>query len=290
MRLSPYLGLAFGVACTAGAAILIRLTDAPSLVIAAYRLTMASVLLLPVALLRSGEERRRLTGRDWRWMAASGGLLAVHFASWISSLAYTSVASSVVLVTTYPLFVGLGAHWLMRERLSSGMLGGILVAVIGGGIIGYGDFSSGRDALFGDALAVVGAFSGGGYFMIGRHLRSRLSLMTYIAVVYSTAAVILAVIALGAGYPVTGYSRMTYMLLLALAVGPQLLGHSSLNWALKYLSAAFVSVSALGEPVGATVLAAVVLGEPVSPLKLAGGVFILTGIYLTLREETKNQR
>ena len=246
MRISPYFGLGFGVVCLSWGAVLIRLADAPPFVIAAYRLALAAGILLPLSYIRSDADFRHLPSHTWRWGMLSGVLLAVHFATWISSLAYTSVASSVVLVSTYPIFIGIASHRLLGERLSSGMLAGIMIAFIGGGVVGYGDFELGGDALFGDVLALLGALSGAGYFMIGRRLRRHLSLLTYITMVYTTAAVLLVGLAVGTGAPLTGYAWTTYAFFLALALGPQLLGHSSLNWALKYLSAAFVSVSTLG--------------------------------------------
>lgn len=283
--LSPYLGLSFGIACMAGASILIRLADAPSFVIAAYRLAVAAGILLPFAYARARTELARLTWPFWRLGLLAGLLLAAHFATWISSLTYTSVASSVVLVSTSPIFVGLASRRLLGERLSFAMFAGILVAVIGGGVIGYGDFDSGGQALWGDVLALAGAMTGAGYFMIGRRLRPHLSLLAYITVVYGTAAVMLIGLAGAAGHAMTGYGWTTCLIFAALAVGPQLLGHSALNWALRYLSAAFVSVSTLGEPVGATILAAVILGEGVSAVKTGGGLLVLGGIYLALRAE-----
>ena len=164
-----------------------------------------------------------------------------------------------------------------------------MIAFIGGGVVGYGDFELGGDALFGDVLALLGALSGAGYFMIGRRLRRHLSLLTYITMVYTTAAVLLVGLAVGTGAPLTGYAWTTYAFFLALALGPQLLGHSSLNWALKYLSAAFVSVSTLGEPVGATILAFFLLREQLSLLKFLGGALVLAGIYLAMREENRGK-
>jgi drug/metabolite transporter (DMT)-like permease len=284
---SPFAGLAFGVLAISCAAILIRLAEAPSFVIAAYRLALAAGVLLLITLIRRGAGFRGLPGRVWRWSALAGLLLAIHFAVWISSLSYTSVASSVVLVTTSPVFVGLASYGWLGERLSGRMLAGILVSVSGGVMIGYEDFVPGGRALFGDMLAIVGAMTVGGYLMIGRKLRGQVGLLPYITIVYSAAAVLLVGLALGSGQALTGYGTSTYLLLFGLAAGPQLLGHSSLNWALKYLSAAFVSVSTLAEPVGSALLAYLILDEGVSPVKMTGGGLVLAGIYVVMRAELK---
>jgi drug/metabolite transporter (DMT)-like permease len=165
------------------------------------------------------------------------------------------------------------------------MFTGILVAVSGGVVIGYGDYTTGVDPLFGDLLAIAGAISAGGYFVIGRKLRGQVDLLPYITVVYSTAAVWLVGLALATGQPMSGYTPSTYLILIGLAVGPQLLGHSSLNWALKYLSAVLVSVVILTEPIGSTILAYLILNEEVTRYTLIGGMLVLTGIYVVMGQE-----
>ena len=277
--------LAFGVACMSCAAILIRLAEAPPFAISASRLLIAAVILIPITSIKHGPSILKLPTSIWLWTGLAGLLLAIHFATWITSLSYTSVASSVMLVTTAPVFVGVLSHWGLKERLSGRMFAGILVAVSGGIVIGYGDFSTGADPLFGDMLAVAGAISGGGYFVIGRKLRGQVSLLPYITIVYTVAAVWLVGLALATGQPMSGYSTLTYGILISLAVGPQLLGHSSLNWALKYLSAAFVSVVTLAEPIGSTTLAYFILDEDVTGYIVVGGMLVLVGIYMVLRAE-----
>ena len=282
---TPYLGISLGIVAVSFGSIFIRLADAPSLVIAAYRLTLASLILAPAAFLRSRDELRALTGGDLRLALLAGLFLGLHFATWITSLEYTSVASSVVFVDTHPLFVGLASHFLLRERLSRPTLVGILVAVLGGAIIGYGSFGLGREEFLGDLLALVGAAMAAGYFLIGRKLRPKLSLLSYIFLVYATGAVVLLAFSALAGQPFVGYSRQTYLMFLLLAVVPQIIGHSSFNWALRYLTTTFVSVTVLGEPIGATILATLILREPPTLMEVVGGVLILAGIYIVSREE-----
>jgi drug/metabolite transporter (DMT)-like permease len=279
----PYLGLAIGIVAVSFASIFIRLAEAPSLVIAASRLTIASLILAPVALIRSKEELRALTKRDLQLALLSGLFLGLHFATWISSLEYTSVASSVVFVGTSPIFVGLASHFLLKERVSRQMFVGIPVSVLGGMIIGYGDFGLGARELFGDLLAIAGAVTVSGYLLVGRRLRPKLSLLSYIFLVYSTAAVFLIVLCLATGHTFSGYPRQTYLMFFLLAVVPQIIGHSSFNWALKYLPATFVGVSILGEPIGSTILAYFILNEVPTLTKIGGGVLILAGIYISSR-------
>lgn len=283
--LSLYAGLAFGIACMSCAAVLIRLADATPIAISAYRLSIAVLILIPFTLIRHGLFFLQWPVSTLLWAGLSGLLLAIHFAAWITSLAYTSVASSVMLVTTAPVFVGMLSHWGLKERLSRRMFAGIMTAVSGGAVIGYGDFTSGADPLFGDLLAIVGAVAVAGYFIIGRKLRGQIHLLPYVTLVYAAAALWLMGLALATGQPMSGYTTSTWIILIALAAGPQLLGHSSLNWALKYLSAAFVGVVVLVEPIGAAALAWLILDEAVTGFAWIGGALVLAGIYMVMRAE-----
>jgi len=262
------------------AAILIRLAqvEAHSLVIAAWRMTLATLILTPIVLVTRRSELRKLTRREWGSALVSGLLLALHFAAWITSLAYTSVAASVVFVSTSPIFVGLASHLLLHERLSRNMIVALLAATAGGVLIGLGDLGEGTHQLWGDVLALVGAIAGAGYFLIGRRLRARLSLLAYVFPVYGTAAVVLMTILLASGLPAIPQHTQTWLWLLLMALGPQILGHSSLNWALRYLSATYVTIAILGEPIGSTLLAWWLLGEKPSPWAVAGGALTLVGI------------
>jgi drug/metabolite transporter (DMT)-like permease len=282
----PYLVLAMGMVAVSFASIFIRLAEAPSLVIAASRLTIASLILAPAAFIRSKDELRSLTKADLRLALLSGLFLGLHFATWISSLEYTSVASSVVFVDTSPLFVGLASHFLLKERVSQKMFVGIAIAVLGGMTIGYGDFGLGAGELLGDFLALAGAVAVSGYLLVGRKLRPNLSLLSYIFLVYSTAAAFLIVLCLATGHTFSGYPRQTYLMFFLLAVVPQIIGHSSYNWALKYLPATFVGVGTLGEPIGSTILACFILNEVPTLAKIGGGVLILAGIYVSSRAKS----
>lgn len=288
----PYLALTLGIAAVSSAAILIsfaRTEGVPAVAIAALRLTLASLALAPFALTRARGEWRQLALRDFALALASGIFLALHFAFWISSLDYTSVMSSVVFVSTNPLFVGIASVLLLRESLRRGTVLGIAVAVVGGAIIALTDLGQGgAESLQGNVLALAGAVAVSGYLLIGRRLRKQLSLLAYIGLVYSTAATLLLLLAWVMGVNLFVYSLRGYSLIVLLAAGPQLIGHSSYNWALKYLSATFITVTLLAEPIGATLLAIPLLAQVPSPIKLLGGALILVGIYLAAREETRS--
>lgn len=298
----PVLVLGIGILAVSTASIFIRFAqqEVPSLVIAAYRLTLASLLLAPSALLHRRNELAALQRRDIGLALASGIFLALHFATWITSLEFTTVASSVVLVTTTPLWVALAAPLVLGERLTRAILIGMGLALAGGIVVGIsdacqwssaglvcpesGEMLRGR-AIWGNFLAVSGAVMAAAYVMIGRVLRPRLSLISYIFLVYSVAAVTLIIITAGTQLPVLGYSPQAYLWLALLALFPQLLGHTSFNWALKYLSAAYVSITLLGEPIGTIFLAYFILQERPSLLKLIGAILILFGIYFASRNE-----
>lgn len=279
----PLAGLSIGILAVSTAAIFIKLAlreGAPFLIIAAYRLGFAALILAPLALTSYRQELRRLTQREWRLALLSGLFLGAHFATWILSLAYTSTASSVVLVTTSPLLVALASPWLLREHLTRQVWAGVLMATAGGVLIGWGDFGLGPQQAFGDMLALAGSVCGAGYFLIGRRLRARLSLIAYIFVVYTTAAIVVIALSLAARQPFTGYQPQTFLWFLLLALLPQLIGHSSFNWALRYTSATLATVPVLAEPIGSTILAYFILGEGVTWWKLVGGALILVGILI----------
>ena len=277
--------LLMGVTASSFAAVLIRLADAPPLVVATYRLTLASLILAPLGLLRCWPELRALERRDLPWAILSGAFLTLHFAFWIASLQHTTVASSVVFVATNPLFVGVISHLFTQDKLSPLMFAGVILAVLGGMIVGWDDVELGGSALWGDFLALLGAAMAAGYFLVGRKLRPKVSLLAYVTVVYSIAAVGALLLSAVTRQTLTGYSTNTYLMFVLLAVGPQIIGHSSLNWALRHVSATAVGVTTLGEPVGSTVLAYLVLQEAPTLLKVGGAALILAGIYFSLRQE-----
>ncbi len=281
----PYLALFLGIFAVSTGAIFVRLADAPALTVAAYRTGLATLILAPIAWWKARQELRRLRWPDYRLALLSGFFLAMHFATWISSLDYTSVASSVVLVNTNPIWVGILTPFISKDRITRLTALGIVISVVGGVIIGAGDFAIGGKALLGDILAILGSISAALYLLIGRNLRPKLSLVAYVIVVYGTAAVLLWAVVLAMGLPITGFTPATWGALVGIAVVPQILGHSTYNWALRWVTASLVAVSLLGEPVMATIMAYFLFGEGLTWAKVTGGGLILLGIYLAARGE-----
>jgi drug/metabolite transporter (DMT)-like permease len=296
----PLLAVSFAILAISTASIFIRFAQpyVSALVIAAWRLLLATLLLAPLALLRHQRELRRLDRRDLGLALLSGLFLALHFATWITSFEYTTVASAVVLVSTVPLWVALLAPFTIKERLTGLVLIGIVLTLVGSAVVGLSDacvlspaglacppladFIHGK-AFIGDLLALTGGIMGAGYLLVGRRLRGEFSLVPYVFVVYGMAGAVLLVAVLGAGEKLAGFPPQAYLWLVLLALVPQLIGHSTFNWALRYLSAAYVSITLLGEPIGSTILAYLLLNEIPSVLKLFGAILILTGIYLASR-------
>ncbi|HZD81140.1 MAG TPA: DMT family transporter [Actinomycetota bacterium] len=278
--------LALGVVAVSFSAIFIRWAAAPALAVAFYRNAMAAAVLLPIALARHREEFRRLSRRDWAIALSAGGLLALHFGLWIPSLSYTTVAASTVLVTSQPVWVAVMGRG-MGESASGATLGGIALSMLGVAIISGGDLGLSGRAGLGDLLALLAAVAAAGYFLSGRTLRARLSLLTYVGIVYTTCSVLLAATMAVAGTPFSGFSLRVWGLFALMALVPQFLGHTVFNYLLAHLRATVVAVAVTGEPVGATLLAFVILGEVPRWTAFAGGAVILAGIYVTLSAQTR---
>ena len=284
--MKPYALLFVGVVAVSFAAIFIRLADAPPLVIATYRLAIASAVLVPFALIRfKRTPSRKLARGDMLLILLSSVFVALHFALWITSLSYTSIASAVILVTAHPVFIAIISYFIWGERLTKLMVLGIGAALVGTLFISWGGFALSLDALLGNVLALLAAFAMGAYLLIGRQLRERINILNYLALIYTCAAVILLMATVVSGCSLSGYSSTTYTMIVLLALVPQLIGHSSLNLALRFMPATFVSVAILGEPVGATALGYFILGEVPTAVEILGGLLILGGIFMVLRQK-----
>lgn len=267
-----------GVACISTSAVLIRLAQAPPAVIAFYRLFFATLFFAPWAF---GQKKRRgFSSRQLQLGFAAGALLALHFLFWMTSLEHTSVASSVVLVTTQPLFVFLISVLFLKEKPTKAMWVGLILALAGSVVVVFSQSESGTSRLFGNLLAIGGAVMMACYFLVGRKLRQELSLAPYSVLVYGSSSLVLVLFILLRGLPLQGYGGETWLMFLLLALIPTVLGHNSLNWALKYLPATMVSVVILGEPLGAGLLAAAVLQEIPAFSEVLGSVLTLGGIFL----------
>ncbi len=274
--------LAFGLFSVSVASIFIKLCAAPALVIAAYRLTIASIFYLSFTRFKKGAILSAFNKSSFKMALISSLFLTLHFSTWISSLKFTSVASSVLLVQSTPIFVAIGSFIFLKEKPMLLTVIGAGIALAGSIIISLHDFSTEHTSLTGNLLAVGGAVGAAGYILAGRKLRATIDTLRYVTVVYSLTAVFLLLIALASRAPFFDYEVRTFVLLLAIAVFPQIIGHTSFNWALKYIDATTVSIVLLGEPIGASLLAFFLLGETLTWIKILGGMVILSGVMVVL--------
>jgi drug/metabolite transporter (DMT)-like permease len=303
-RINPYLLLLIGILAVSTAAIFIRLIllEASALVIAAYRLALSALISGFLLLISHKRNHDLLCRKDFSLLVLSGVFLAAHFVAWITSLEFISVSSSVILVTTTPLWVALLSPIVLKEKVGSRFYWGMAVAIIGGVIIAFSGpchlsttglscsgsvFDRNSQTLWGMALALLGAWMASGYMLIGRKMRLKMDNLSYTTSVYTVSAIVLILALILRGEKVLGYSPQTYALFVALAIIPQLLGHSVLNYSLEVLPATIVSMALLGEPVGSTILAVIFLNEIPSTLEIIGGIFILLGIGISVLPERK---
>lgn len=281
--INPYLAILAGVIAVSFSSLFVRLASAPPLIIATYRLLFTFIAIAPYTLLRHRNDLAALKPRETALGAAGGVFLALHFATWFTSLNYTTIASSVVLVTMQPVFVVIGSYLLFREKVSRlGMIGGA-IAMSGSFIIGAGDFKLGMSAFFGDFLALMAAILVSGYMIVGRRLRGNVSLPAYTFIVYGSAALVLILTSLLAGIPFAPYPPRDWLLFTALALVCTVGGHTIFNWVIRYVPASTVSVSILGESLGAIVWAAVFLREFPGWRQITGGMVIFAGLFLFTR-------
>lgn len=294
----------FGVLSVSTSSIFIRSAQSDSvnsMVIAAARLIVASLVLTPIALTKYQKELKQVSKKEFFLGAVSGFFLALHFMSWITSLEYTTIISSVVLVTTTPLWVAILAPFLLKEKVGPGLIIGLILALAGGLLIAVSDsciWSNGfkctafseilqGNSFLGNLLATLGAWMAAGYILIGRQLRAKLSLIPYIFIVYGFAAFFSLIVILALGYQIFGFNPSTYLWLILLGLVPQLFGHSSFNWALKFLNATMVSILLFGEPIGSTILGIIVYNEIPTLMAISGGILILIGIFITTLSKQK---
>lgn len=284
----PMYMIAIGVVGISLSAIIVKYSDAPSLITAVYRLFFTVFLMTPVVFLNHGfrTELFAVTGRTVVLCAVSGIFLALHFVSWFESLNYTSVASSTVIVCTESLWVALGFCFLLRGRLKKKAVLSIAVTFAGSILIAMSDYGSGSSLLKGDFLALFAAVMVAAYTLLGRIVRADTSATVYTYIVYLFCGLSLLLSAVITGTPITGYGNSSLFCGLLLAICSTLLGHSIFSWCLKFLSPAFVSSSKLCEPVAASLFAMALFGEVPSFLQILGGIVILSGVIFYSRLET----
>jgi len=287
--------MSVGIVAISFASIFIKFCDdVPSIMIATYRLTISSIILLTIAKGRgirftSFSKKQLLIG------VLGGFFLSLHFSFWISSLKFTSVASSVVLVTTNPIFVGLFSYLLFREKQPPELILGIILSFSGSVILAIGDSGlqglsiQNPSFLLGDVLALLGAIMTSGYLMVGSKLREEMDVLSYISVVYTFSACFLLIASVSWGIPFTGYKTSSYLYMVLLAVVPQLIGHTAINWSLKHLKTSMVAITILGEPVGASILAYIIFHETIESFQGIGIVLIFLAIIISSRKGRKEQ-
>jgi len=289
-RLPPELALLVAALGISVAAPLVRLSDAHPIAIAFWRLAFSLVFVV-AALVLTGtwRELRGLTRNELGIAAAAGVMLALHFWSWNASVDLTTIAASTTLVSLQPAIVAVLSAVLLRERPRSVQVAGILVALAGAFVISTPAFFSNSaaaspNAPLGNSLALLGAVTASIYYVAGRRLRTGLGLWAYVAVVYGACFASLAAMALFSGIDLAPQPAREIWIFIGLAVGPMLLGHTAMNYALRYRPAYVVNLTVLTEPVGATLIGALLPGiREIPPLStLAGGVVILAGVVLTI--------
>ncbi len=285
-RTPPKVALGVAVLAVSTSAILVRWSNAPAVVLAFYRVLLTTLLVVPFLFTRYRGDLAAFERRDLLIATLTGAALAVHFAAYFESLAWTSVAASVTLVQSQPLFVAIGAALFLRERIGTRKAIGIAIAIAGMAAMSAGELLSGAAVegahpLYGNALAILGAVMAAIYVLVGRSLRQRVAVVPYVLVVYTACTLTLFAIAIVQELPLLGYDQREWILFIALAVGPGLFGHTVVNWALEHIESSVVSVSLLGEPVGATILALILLSEAPGVTTVLGGIIVLAGIYVT---------
>jgi len=261
-------GVAFG-------SIFVRLAGAPALAMAAWRVGIAALVVVPLAWARGGGPAPAVAQGQ---ALAAGLLLALHFATWIQSLSYISVSASVVLVTTSPVWVVV-LSWLFRLGAPGArQLIAVALSVIGSSVIGGASLLAGLESFRGALLALAGAICMGGYLLLARACQRQLGFLPFVARSYGAAAVALWLAALLSGTPLVGYRARTWLAFAGAAVASQLIGHGGYNWALRHLEPVFVGIVLVGEPVLASALAWWLFGEPIAPSTWVGGALILAGV------------
>lgn len=285
-----YAWLAVGVASVSAAAIFIRLADAEPMTVAAYRMAVGAALVAAPTLARARPALRAVRRDDGALLALSAVFLAGTTFSFTTSLSLTSVASSVLLVTTAPVFVAVGSHLLLRERVGRLTAAAIAVSMAGGLVLALGAWDGEGRRLVGDALALMGAITVAAHMIAGRRLRGRIANLPYITIVYAIAGALLLGSAIASGAPMLGLSVETYFWIAMAAVLPQAVGHSLLNWSLGHMPATNVALAVRVEPIVATLLAIPVLGEVPPWTVVPGGALVLAGVYLAIRGEARQPR
>lgn len=285
-KLNPKLIVIIGVIFVSFSSALIKASSAPALIIATYRLAITVILMAPSTLLKSKNELKSVDIKSLCLCILSGIFLALHFATWITSIKYTSIASAAVLVNTHPIFIVVLAYIIFKDKINRKSLISITMTLLGGVIISSGDRSLGSNVFLGDILAAAGAAFIAFYMVIGRIMRQRLSAVSYTFIVYVSCTITLLLLDIITKTSFGPYSLKDWAIFLGLAVFCTILGHSIFSWSLEYVKPTFLSVAVLGEPVFATIWAAIFFLEFPNTWNVIGSIIIIAGIYLFSKSET----
>lgn len=268
------------------AAIFVKWSNAPATIISMYRMYLACVLLLPMVYVHRNEFTK-LAKKDWLLLFVSGAFLALHFALWFGSLKLTTVASSTIILSLQPIIALLGGFLIYKERTSISTVMAIAISIVGVVMVGWGDFGhSSKLAIIGDILSFLSVIAVVGYLLIGQNNVKRISHWVYSFCVFFFAAIVLTIYNLLSGLPLTGYDSREWGIFVLLAIVPTL-AHVIYNYLLNYINTTAISMSILGEPIGATILAVILLDEPILSLQIVGGLFVLLGVFSFLIQQRK---
>jgi drug/metabolite transporter (DMT)-like permease len=266
-------------------AIFVKWSDAPSSILSMYRMWLASLLLVPIVW-KKRAEFQKITKKDWIFLFCSGFFLALHFVLWFGSLKLTTVASSTIILALQPIVSLVGGFFVFKERTTASALMTMGIAIVGAVMIGWGDFGLSRDAILGDVLSFLSVIAVVGYLLIGQSTVKKVSHWIYSFCVFVFASIVLSIYNVSAGVAFGGYEAREWGIFLLLATVPTL-SHVINNWLLNYVNATTISMSILGEPVGATALAVVLLGEHLGGWQIAGGLLVLLGVFFFLMQQQK---
>ena len=281
MKLNPKLVVLIGALGISTSPILIKSSHSPALTIAFYRMLATVLLLTPFILSKNLKELKGLSLSQVGKIAISGMFLGLHFSFWILSLKFTTVASATVLVNTSPIMLLLITYFIFKEKSSKVEVIAIMVAFVGSVVLTIGDFSGGSNAVLGDIYAILGAAFICVYLLIGNHVRQKVSMPSYTYLTYTFAMITIFITNLFVKQNMMVTDPTEYLLFLGMAIFPTLLGHSLFNWSLKYVSATFVSMAILTEPIIASIFAIIIFTEIPTISQLIGSLIILSalGVY-----------
>ncbi|WP_078427888.1 DMT family transporter [Alkalihalobacterium alkalinitrilicum] len=271
------------------AAIFVKWSEAPATILSMYRMYLACILLLPIVWIKR-KQFFNLSNKDWLLLAIAGSFLGLHFALWFGSLKLTTVASSTIILSLQPIVALLGAFFFYKERMNMLLLWPIGISMIGVVMVGWGDFGHGSlSAMIGNLLSFLSVIAVVAYLLVGQSKVKEISHWIYSFSVFLFAGIALTIYNLLASVPMSGYEMREWGIFILLAIVPTI-AHVIFNFLLNYVNTTTISMSILGEPVGATILAVLLLGERVIPLQIFGGVIVLLGVSLFLHQQHNLER